>query len=149
MLGSKGDTDLKNRLLDTVGDGEGGMIWENIIETYTFPYVKQTDSGSLIIDAGDPKPVLCENLDAWSGREGVSKGRGHVYLRPIHADVWQKPLQYYKVIVLKSLSHVQPFETPWTVAHQTPLFMGILQARILEWVAISFFNCNHPPIKHK
>ena len=23
--------------------------------------------------------------------------------------------------------------TPWTVAHQAPLSMGILQARILEW----------------
>ena len=23
---SKGDTDIKNRLLDTVGEGEGGMI---------------------------------------------------------------------------------------------------------------------------
>ena len=30
------------------------------------------------------------------------------------------------------------FVTPWTVAHQAPLFMGILQARLLEWVAISF-----------
>ena len=28
--------------------------------------------------------------------------------------------------------------TPWTVAHQPPLFMGILQARILEWVAMLF-----------
>ena len=28
--------------------------------------------------------------------------------------------------------------TPWTVAHQAPLSMGILQARILKWVAISF-----------
>ena len=27
--------------------------------------------------------------------------------------------------------------TPWTVARQAPLSMGILQARILEWVAIS------------
>ena len=27
--------------------------------------------------------------------------------------------------------------TPWTVAHQAPLSMGILQARILEWVAMS------------
>ena len=26
------------------------------------------------------------------------------------------------------------FVTPWTVARQTPLSMGILQARILEWV---------------
>ena len=28
--------------------------------------------------------------------------------------------------------------TPCTVACQTPLSMGILRARILEWVAISF-----------
>ena len=27
-------------------------------------------------------------------------------------------------------------ETPWTAAHQPPLSMGILQARILEWVAM-------------
>ena len=26
--------------------------------------------------------------------------------------------------------------TPWTVAHQVPLSMGIVQARILEWVAM-------------
>ena len=28
------------------------------------------------------------------------------------------------------------FVTPGTVAHQASLFMGILQARILEWVAM-------------
>ena len=28
--------------------------------------------------------------------------------------------------------------TPWTVAHQAPLFMGILQGRILDWIAIPF-----------
>ena len=28
------------------------------------------------------------------------------------------------------------FVTPWSVAHQAPLSMGILQARILEWVAM-------------
>ena len=32
---------------------------------------------------------------------------------------------------------VQLFTTPWTIACQAPLPMGILQARILEWVAIS------------
>ena len=36
----------------------------------------------------------------------------------------------------KLLSRVWLFTTPWTVAHQAPLSMGILQARILEWVAI-------------
>ena len=38
MQDSKGDTDVKNRLLDSVGEGKGGMIWENSIET--LPYVK-------------------------------------------------------------------------------------------------------------
>ena len=40
VQGSKGDTDVKNRPLDSVGEGEGGMIWENSFETYTLPYVK-------------------------------------------------------------------------------------------------------------
>ena len=38
--------------------------------------------------------------------------------------------------VCYSLSHVQLFAAPWTAARQAPLSMGILQARILEWVAI-------------
>ena len=33
---------------------------------------------------------------------------------------------------------VQFFVTLWTVARQAPLSMGILQARILEWVVISY-----------
>ena len=37
------------------------------------------------------------------------------------------------------LSHsvVSDSVTPWTVARQAPLSMWILQARILEWVAMS------------
>ena len=42
------------------------------------------------------------------------------------------------IICAKSLRHVQLFATPWTVARQASLSMGILQARILEWVAMSF-----------
>ena len=41
---------------------------------------------------------------------------------------------------LGMLSRVQLFVTPWTVAHQAPLSMGVLQARILEQVAISYFR---------
>ena len=40
MQGSKRDTDVKNRLLDSVGEGEGGMIGENRIEKCILPYVK-------------------------------------------------------------------------------------------------------------
>ena len=35
MQGSKEDTDVKNRLLDYMGKGKGGIIWENGIETCT------------------------------------------------------------------------------------------------------------------
>ena len=29
MRDSKRDTDVKNRLLDSMGEGDGGMIWKN------------------------------------------------------------------------------------------------------------------------
>ena len=40
MQDSKGDTDVKNKLLDSVGEGKGGMIWKNSIETCILSYVK-------------------------------------------------------------------------------------------------------------
>ena len=36
--------------------------------------------------------------------------------------------------VAQSGSRVPPFVTPWTVACQAPLSMGIFQARMLEWL---------------
>ena len=49
----------------------------------------------------------------------------------------------------KSLSHVRLFVTQWTAACQAPLFMGILQARILEWVSVSFWpgDLSNPEIE--
>ena len=40
MQDSKRDTDVLNSLLDSVGEGEGEMIWENGIETCKISYVK-------------------------------------------------------------------------------------------------------------
>ena len=41
-------------------------------------------------------------------------------------------------------SRVQLCATPWAEVHQAPSVPGILQARILEWVATSFSNaCMH------
>ena len=34
------DTDVLNSLLDSVGEGEGGMIWETGIKSCIFSYVK-------------------------------------------------------------------------------------------------------------
>ena len=39
--------------------------------------------------------------------------------------------------MLNRFNHVQLFVTLWAVARQAPLSMGILQARIMEWVAMS------------
>ena len=43
-----------------------------------------------------------------------------------------------KLVCRVTPSVVTESATPWTAALQAPLSMGILQARILEWVAIPF-----------
>ena len=44
MQNRKRDTDVQNRLLDSVGEGEGGMFPENSIETCILSRVKQITS---------------------------------------------------------------------------------------------------------
>ena len=53
-------------------------------------------------EAGHPGLVLCDNLEGWEGDgRWVQDGGTHVYLWPIHVDVWQKPSQYCKVIIFQ------------------------------------------------
>ena len=40
MQNRKRDTNVQNRILDSVEEDEGGMIWENSIETCILSYVK-------------------------------------------------------------------------------------------------------------
>ena len=40
LQSSSGDTDIENRLVDTVRGGEIGTNWESSMKTYTLPYVK-------------------------------------------------------------------------------------------------------------
>ena len=44
MQNRKRDTDVQKRLLDSVGEGEGGMLQENSIETCILSRVKQITS---------------------------------------------------------------------------------------------------------
>ena len=44
MQNRKRDTDVQNRLLDSVGEGEGGMFQENSIKTCILSIVKQVTS---------------------------------------------------------------------------------------------------------
>ena len=52
MRDSERDTDVYNRLLDSEGEGEGGMIWENGIETCILSCKKQIASLYSIQDTG-------------------------------------------------------------------------------------------------
>ena len=45
---------------------------------------------------------------------------------------------------LSCFSHVRLFAMLWTVALQAPLSVGILQARILEWVAMASSRPSRP-----
>ena len=44
MQNRKRDIDIQNRILDSVGEDEGGMLRENSIETYILSKVKQITS---------------------------------------------------------------------------------------------------------
>ena len=57
MQKRKRDTDVLNRLLDSVGEGEGGMLQENSIETYILSRVKQITI-----------PGWMHETSAWSGK---------------------------------------------------------------------------------
>ena len=52
MQDRKRDADVKNRLLDSVGEGEGGMLRENSIETSILSRVKQITSPGWMHEMG-------------------------------------------------------------------------------------------------
>ena len=96
MRDSKRDTDVKNRLLDSVGEGEGGMIWENGIETLS--YVKQ------IASPGSMNETWCSELVHWDdpeGWDGEGGGRGvqdgeHMYTHGCFMSMYGK--NHYNII---------------------------------------------------
>ena len=81
MQDSKRDTDVQNSLLDSVGEGEGGMIWENDIETCIISYMKRITSPGSMQDTGCLGLVHWDDPEGWyweGGRRGVQDGE-HVY----------------------------------------------------------------------
>ena len=73
----------------------------------------------------------------------------HFFSRKITAiDSWTTQAwaaRIYLCVCAQSLSHIWLFVTLWTVAHLALLSMGILQARILKWVAISYSRVSSRP----
>ena len=56
-----------------MGEGEGGLIWENGIETSKISYVKRIASPGLMHDIGCSGLVDWDDPEGWDGEEG---GRG-------------------------------------------------------------------------
>ena len=81
MRDSKRDTDVKNRLLNSVGEGKGEMISENSIETCMLSYDKQTTSPGLIHETGFSGLVHWDDPEGWDGEGGGREGQDgeHTY----------------------------------------------------------------------
>ena len=55
--------------MDSVGEGEGGEIWENGIETCIISYVKRIASPGSMQDTGCLGLVHWDDPEGWTGRE--------------------------------------------------------------------------------
>ena len=106
--GSSGDADIENRLMDTVGEGEGGTNWESSPETYALPYTKQIAFGNLLHDRGSS---TWNSVTTWRGAgwDGVGDDRevqeGEDICIPVTGSSWQKyckATQYGKAIIFQS-----------------------------------------------
>ena len=81
MQDSQKDTDVYSRLLDSEGEGEGGMIWENGIETCILSCKKRSASLCSIQDTGCLGLVHGDDPEGWyreGGGKRVQDGE-HVY----------------------------------------------------------------------
>ena len=78
--------------MDSVAEGEVGMIWENGIETCILSYVKRIASPGLRHETG------CLGLVHWDDPEGWERGSGwgtHVHVWQINVNVWQN---HYNIV---------------------------------------------------
>ena len=80
MQNRKRDTDVQNRVLDSVGEGEGGIFQENSVETCILSSVKQITSPGWIHETRlGPGALGKPGGSGWRGRwEGGSGWGTHV-----------------------------------------------------------------------
>ena len=103
MQDSKKDTDVYSGLLDSEGEGEGGMIWENVTETCKLSHVKRISSPGSMHDTGCSGLVHWDDPEGWNGEGG---GRGdqdweHMYTVEDSYQCMTKLIQHFIEISLK------------------------------------------------
>jgi len=108
MCETEKETQMYRTVFWTLGEGEGGMIWENGIETCIISHVKRIASPGLMQDTGYLGLVHGDNPEGWYG-EGGPRGmvwggrwergsgwRAHVHPWRSHIDVWQNQYNIVK-----------------------------------------------------
>ena len=90
--------------MDSVGEGEGGKIWENGIETCILSCMKRVASPGSMHDTGCLGLVHWDDPEGGYGEGGGRREEGsvwgtHVYLLRIHFDIWQNQ---YNIVKFKS-----------------------------------------------
>ena len=66
--------------MDSVREGEGGMIWENGIETCILSYVKRIASPGSVRDIGCVGLVHWDDPEVWDGEGGGSGVQDGVHM---------------------------------------------------------------------
>ena len=85
--------------MDSVGEGEGGMIWENGIETCIISYVKRITSPGSMHESGCLGLVHWDDPEGWFGEGGGRGFRLGNTCTPVvdSCQCMAKPIQYCKV----------------------------------------------------
>ena len=86
-----------------MGEGEGGMIWENGIETGILAYVKRIASPGSVHDTGCSGLVHWDDPEEWDGEGVEGRFRMGNTCTPMadSCGCMAKPIQYCKVIGLQ------------------------------------------------
>ena len=86
MQNRKRDTDVQNRLLDSAGEGEGGMFQENSTETCILSMVKQITSPGWMYETSAWAWCTGKTQRDWVEREvGGGIGMGNICNSMVHS----------------------------------------------------------------
>ena len=83
-----------------MGEGEGGMIWENGIEIHIILYMERVASPGSMHDTGCLGLVHWDDPEGWYGEGGGRRVQdGEHILWQIHFDIWQNQ---YNIVKFKN-----------------------------------------------
>ena len=78
-----------------MGEGEGGMIWENGTEICIISHMKRIASPGSMHDTGCSGLVHYDDPEGWYGEGGGRRVQDGEHM--IHFDIWQNQYNYVKL----------------------------------------------------